>query len=171
MVVYGGCHYSGACTRYLQSCGACPTLGSKQIRRICLEPSFCANNKRGRHWPLTLITPSRWLAQLAATQRTCAWPAHRGHFPIVWTPTYFKPSGVLAARRELKLPEDGYVVLFSRLAQRARRAEGLSNSWPRHWSASPRSSAMVRSVLVVLGMNPPANPAAVPDVVRYRRRV
>jgi glycosyltransferase involved in cell wall biosynthesis len=160
----GGCHYSGACTRYLQSCGACPTLGSNNSKDLS-RAVFLRKQQAWPALPLTLITPSRWLAQLAATSALA-----RGRrievIPNCLDTDVFKPSGVLAARRELKLPEDGYVVLFSGLLSARDERKGYQLLAP----ALERLSKKLGNgsiCLVVLGMNPPANPAAVPYVVRY----
>ncbi|GFO68498.1 hypothetical protein GMLC_20770 [Geomonas limicola] len=60
----GGCHYSGACTRYLESCGACPMLGSTE--EDDLSRSIWQYKRFGYgKLDITPVAPSRWLAELA----------------------------------------------------------------------------------------------------------
>ncbi|OUC13633.1 MAG: glycosyl transferase [Alkalinema sp. CACIAM 70d] len=61
----GGCHYSDGCDRYEQTCGACPKLSSSKKRDL----SYWIWQRKQRAWQqlsLTVVTPSRWLAQCAA---------------------------------------------------------------------------------------------------------
>lgn len=160
----GGCHYSGACMRYLESCGACPVLGSKHSSDL----SQSVLMRKREAWPtlqLTLVTPSRWLAQLAGASALM-----RGRrievIPNCLDTEVFKPSQALAARRQLQLPENGYVVLFSGLVSARDERKGYQLLAP----ALDRLSKKLGDdsiCLVVLGMSPPANPAAVPYAVRY----
>jgi len=60
----GGCHYPLACTRYQESCGSCPQLGSATDRDL----SRWVWKRKTKHWQslnITIVTPSRWLAQCA----------------------------------------------------------------------------------------------------------
>ena len=61
----GGCHYSGQCTCYTQNCGRCPFLQS----RITQDPSRLLWNRKAKSWKgldLTIVSPSRWLADCAS---------------------------------------------------------------------------------------------------------
>lgn len=60
----GGCHYDNGCGRYAGTCGGCPTLGSSQNADL----SRWVWRQKRRNWagaPLTVVTPSRWLADCA----------------------------------------------------------------------------------------------------------
>lgn len=60
----GGCHYSGECTRYTESCGACPRLGSDQEYDL----SRWTWQRRNRAWKdldITIVATTSWLAECA----------------------------------------------------------------------------------------------------------
>lgn len=60
----GGCHIPLDCRRYTSSCGSCPALGSTRERDL----SRWTWHRKARSWqgvPLTVVTPSRWLARCA----------------------------------------------------------------------------------------------------------
>lgn len=60
----GGCHIPLDCRRYTRSCGQCPALGSFSERDL----SYWTWRRKARAWrnvPITVVTPSRWLAQCA----------------------------------------------------------------------------------------------------------
>jgi len=60
----GGCHYSGGCTRYAESCGFCPQLGQRWNQDL----STWVWKRKRRQWnldKLTVVCPSRWLADCA----------------------------------------------------------------------------------------------------------
>lgn len=57
----GGCHYSGGCTRYIDSCGVCPALDSNSENDL----SSWVWSRKARNWSdinLSLVSPSSWLA-------------------------------------------------------------------------------------------------------------
>jgi len=60
----GGCHIPLDCRRYTDSCGRCPVLGSN----AALDLSRWTWRRKTKAWgrlPLTVVTPSRWLARCA----------------------------------------------------------------------------------------------------------
>jgi len=60
----GGCHYSQGCDRYLTGCGSCPLLASS--RRFDLSRwNWSRKDKRWKSLPITIVAPSRWLAECA----------------------------------------------------------------------------------------------------------
>lgn len=62
----GGCHYDDNCGRYVESCGACPQLKSDRqydLSRWVWRRKFHA----WKNIPLTLVTPSQWLAKCAGS--------------------------------------------------------------------------------------------------------
>jgi hypothetical protein len=60
----GGCHYSGECDRYTQSCGHCPQLKSQQDWDIS-RWVWWRKAKAWKNLNLTIVTPSQWLADCA----------------------------------------------------------------------------------------------------------
>lgn len=60
----GGCHYSDKCAKYRHSCGECAQLGSRRERDLTRK----VWERKNRLWgklDLTVVTPSRWLANCA----------------------------------------------------------------------------------------------------------
>jgi len=60
----GGCHIPLNCRRYTETCGRCPALGSNSE----LDLSRWTWRRKAKAWrgvPITVVTPSRWLARCA----------------------------------------------------------------------------------------------------------
>ncbi len=109
----GGCHYSDDCDRFTQSCGACPILYSNQasdITKKVWQRKMIAWKKAN----LQIITPSRWLADIAQSSsllhNSCIRVIPNG----VDTEIYRQTSSELA-RVQLKLPIDKKLILFGSL--------------------------------------------------------
>lgn len=68
--------------------------------------------RKRRHWkPMTVVAPSRWLADCVSRSELMAeWPVHV--VPYALDLTVFRPQDKAAARRSLGLPSDANVVLF-----------------------------------------------------------
>lgn len=60
----GGCHYPGDCTRFESSCGACPQLSGGADDDLSRTVFDRKQNSFGS-LNLTIVTPSKWLADLA----------------------------------------------------------------------------------------------------------
>lgn len=106
----GGCHLPAGCTRYEQSCGRCPVLGSDiendWSRRIWIRK----RNSWGKV-PLTIVAPSRWMAEKA---RSSSLFKDR---TVVIIPNgidthLYCPGDRMEARRELGLSENCRLLLF-----------------------------------------------------------
>jgi glycosyltransferase involved in cell wall biosynthesis len=108
-----GCHYAEDCTGYRQRCTPCPQLHDPQRAAPLWQYKREALAKvPAEH--LRLVAPSRWLAGLAETSsllagRSCA------VVPNGFDTACFKPTDKAEARRELGIPADRRVVLFSAL--------------------------------------------------------
>jgi len=60
----GGCHVPLDCTRYQEACGRCPQLGSTRNHDL----SYWVWQRKSKYWRnlnLTIVSPSRWLADCA----------------------------------------------------------------------------------------------------------
>lgn len=106
----GGCHYAGDCTGYLGSCRDCPALEPE------LAPlAAWALAQRMALWeglPLTIVCPSRWLAEKAKASPVL------GRFPVEViansvNPAVFAPVPKAKARSILGLPRRARIVAFS----------------------------------------------------------
>jgi glycosyltransferase involved in cell wall biosynthesis len=110
----GGCHYSGACRRYAEKCGACPQLriseGSDDLTGRSLERKRRIL-RRVDPARLTVVTPSRWLAGEATRS------AVFGDFDVNVIPSgidseEFRPVERAEARRRFHLPPAARIALF-----------------------------------------------------------
>ncbi|OGU15536.1 MAG: hypothetical protein A2076_12775 [Geobacteraceae bacterium GWC2_53_11] len=124
----GGCHYSSECSRYTDSCGCCPALGSSAeddlSRRIW--------QRKARAWralPLTLITPSRWMAECAAMSSLFS-EADIRVIPNGINTTLFHPGDRSMARKILGLPLDRRLILFGAMSPTSDPRKGLQHLLP-----------------------------------------
>jgi len=106
----GGCHHSLNCTRYFDGCGKCPQLNSRSeidITRIIWK----IKEKVYKWLNLTIITPSKWLAETARKSPLLS------RFNIIKISNgvnirKFKPINKDKARTLLNLPKDKKIILF-----------------------------------------------------------
>ncbi|MEO1429129.1 MAG: glycosyltransferase family 4 protein [Cyanobacteria bacterium J06633_8] len=105
----GGCHYSLDCNRYLQSCGACIQLDSKNEADL----SRWVWKRKAKAWQnldLTVVTPSHWLAKVARQSSLFK------NYPIKVIPNgidiqKYKAIDKKIARKLLNLPLDKKLIL------------------------------------------------------------
>lgn len=151
----GGCHYDEGCGRYAGGCGRCPVLGSRSVSDL----SSAGWRRKQRSYldlALTVVTPSRWLGELAAASPLL------GRFPVNVIPNpidtaLFAPADRAAARQALGLPADRRIILFGALRATSETRKGF-----RHLEAALRKLAALRPELkplaVVFGADRPAQP-------------
>jgi glycosyltransferase involved in cell wall biosynthesis len=106
----GGCHYAGACAKYLVRCDACPQLRSR------------AGDLAARQWEnkrrlyadkrMLFVTCSRWLASEARRSALLA-EAEVRTVPNAIDADVFCPGDRAAARKKFGLPPEAFVVLFA----------------------------------------------------------
>ncbi len=109
----GGCHYPFDCRGYLQACGCCPQLGSRSPRDL----SHRVWQRKAEHWrslPLTIITPSRWLAD-CVTASALFRHVQPAVIPNGLDLTRYQPVDRVWAREYLGLPPDKKVILAGAL--------------------------------------------------------
>jgi glycosyltransferase involved in cell wall biosynthesis len=106
----GGCHYTGTCEGYQQQCGNCPQLGS--ARSDDLSRSLMQRKARAyAELNLTIVTPSRWLGDLAS--KSSLFAGRRIEvIPNGLDTTTFKPIDQRTARDNLGISNDHPVILF-----------------------------------------------------------
>ncbi|MEM9923905.1 MAG: glycosyltransferase family 4 protein [Cyanobacteria bacterium P01_D01_bin.50] len=105
----GGCHYSLECDRYISSCGACTQLHSADERDLS-RWVWKRKQKVFEQLDLTIVTPSHWLAQVAASSPLLK------KYPIKVIPNgidlqKYKPIDKNTARKWLNLPLDKQLIL------------------------------------------------------------
>lgn len=107
----GGCHYDSGCGRYLQRCGACPQLHSRDDRDISRRV-WQRKQDAWRDLPMTIVTPSRWLGECArgsALFRNCRVEVIPNGIDVA----LYKPIDKAAARSLFNLPLDRKLILLS----------------------------------------------------------
>jgi len=119
----GGCYLPGDCTRFRESCGACPILGSSLesdlSRRIWQRKQQAWQNLK-----LTIIAPSRWMAVRAKTSSLFC-NKRIEVIPNGVDITVFKPCEKNNARELLSLPKDKWLVLFGAKGATSDRNKGF----------------------------------------------
>ncbi len=109
----GGCHLPYECVHYRQECGACPQLRSTKQQDLS-HWHWHYKERSLRGLPLTIVTPSQWLA-------TCAQQSKLLHdvrievIPNGLDLTLFNPQPKALARATLGLPQDKQLILFGAL--------------------------------------------------------
>jgi glycosyltransferase involved in cell wall biosynthesis len=106
----GGCHVPFECTRYQEKCGACPVLGSSTERDLSRRV-WERKRKAWKNLALTIVTPSRWLADCARSSSLFR-DVRVETIPNGLDLKVFKPVDKRRARELLCLPQDKKLVLF-----------------------------------------------------------
>ena len=106
----GGCFYTQGCTRYSQSCGQCPQLGSTRENDLSRKV-WHRKAQALEKLDLTIVSPSTWLSDCARESSLFK------NLPIKTIPygldtASFKPINQQEARKALNLPLDKQLVLF-----------------------------------------------------------
>ncbi len=160
----GGCHYDEGCGRFVEGCGRCPLLRSSSRRDLS---SWVWRRKR-RAWrglDLTLVAPSRWLADRAnASSLFRDRPTHV--IPNGLDLELFQPVDPGLARRLLGLRSERSYLLFGALDPRGERRKGfglLQAALQRLAEAGWRE----RLELLVVGASAPAVPLDLGLRTRY----
>lgn len=164
----GGCHYDGGCGRYTDGCGACPLLGSTRPGDIT-HRTLMRKQRAWRDVPMTIVTPSRWLADCARS--SLAFRDKR--VEVIANPLdldVFKPRDRGWCRDLLGLPQDKKVILFGAVAATAdpRKGFDLLCEALRRVAGTPAGRD---AVAVVFGAQEPAEPPDLGLPVRYLGRI
>lgn len=108
--ITGGCHYAGDCERYLSGCGACPQLASGDPRDISFQ-TWANKVKTWSDLRLTVVTPSRWLADLVRASPLL----HDQRIEVIPNgidTQIYRPFDMAFARDVMRLPTDKKLILF-----------------------------------------------------------
>jgi glycosyltransferase involved in cell wall biosynthesis len=151
----GGCYLPLDCTRFRESCGCCPVLGSSREEDLSRQ----VWNRKRQAWRglnLTLIAPSRWMAERARASSLL------GSLRVEVIPNgldlaRYQPVDRRAAREHFSLPQDKKLILFGALGGLSDRNKGfhLLNDALRELAAG---SLRDRIELVVFGSSAPEVP-------------
>jgi len=164
----GGCHYDEFCGRYVEGCGKCPQLGSRSARDLS---SYLYRRKTDswRNLPLTVVSPSRWLADEA--RRSAVFREHRIEvIPNGIDLELYRPVNKAWAREILRLPPDGKLVMFGALSSTSDTRKGFA-----HLQGALdrlRSAQRAQPVsLVIFGAREPQRPPDLGFPVHYMGHV
>lgn len=121
----GGCHYTGECERFTESCGKCPMLHSENpddlSHKVFLRKKKAIPGIRN----LVLTAPSRWMADQIRKS------ALFGSREVVVIPNgldtaYFKPRDKMAARRQLPVSQTSKLIAFGAIRATETPSKGFS---------------------------------------------
>lgn len=151
----GGCHVPGDCQNYKDRCGRCPQLRS----RHAWDLSRWIWNRKRKFWqdkPLTIVTPSRWLADCARSSSLFK----QRRIEVISNgidPSQYRPVEKQQARTILGLPQERKLILFS-----AMNATYDINKGFRHLETALRQLAEAGwnecMELMVVGQSVPSTP-------------
>jgi glycosyltransferase involved in cell wall biosynthesis len=156
----GHCAYSFDCERWRTGCGACPILSDPPE----LYRDTTATLWKIKRWvysrsALTIVAPSKWIAQLAAESPLLGRSAIHV-IPNGLDTTVFVPVPKEEARRSLQIGEDEKIVLFSAESLTDRRKGGA------HLQAAISRLAETEKTITVLMTGANANQINFPASVR-----
>jgi glycosyltransferase involved in cell wall biosynthesis len=124
----GGCHYSQGCAGYLQRCGRCPQLASTRERDLS-RWVWSRKRKALDRLDLTIVTPSRWLADCARSSSLLR-DRRVETIPNGLNLDRFKPIDRLLARDLLSLPQGRKLILFGALGSTSDPRKGFQQLLP-----------------------------------------
>ncbi len=106
----GGCHYAGACRGYLTGCGWCPLLGARARSGDASARGVARRRELFGSGRVTLIAPSRWMAD-CASRSLAAKGCDARRIPYCVNTDVFSPRARREARERLGLPLEGRLLL------------------------------------------------------------
>lgn len=111
----GHCAYSFECDRFENGCGRCPHLEAyPPVPRDFTALEWKLKNRAYRRSDLTVVAPSRWLADAAGRSMLGRSPGASAvrHIPYGIDTAVYRQGDRSEARRALGVPPDGPVVMF-----------------------------------------------------------
>jgi glycosyltransferase involved in cell wall biosynthesis len=160
----GGCHYDDGCNKHATRCGACPVLGSASRYDLSL---WGWRRKRSSFsgLPFTIITPSRWLGEVASRSSILGGSRVRV-IPNGIDTSLYRPLERMHARDLLGLPKDRPIILFGALNPTGDARKGY-----RYLHAALEQTSATWSgqapLAVVMGAEKPKVPLGLTMEVRY----
>jgi glycosyltransferase involved in cell wall biosynthesis len=148
----GGCHYDEGCGRFVERCGGCPQLGSKDLHDLSRQIWRRKRNIFQHIEPETLhiVTPSFWLSE-EAKRSSLLGRFSSSVIPYGLDTDIFSPRDPNIARAVLGVPQSARVVLF---------VAGSTNNWRKGFvflaEALSELSEQPNLFLVSLGRGKPA---------------
>lgn len=151
----GGCHYSGACTRYRESCGMCQALGSNRQPDL----SCWILKRKQRAWSdlnLTIVTPSSWLRDCVESSSLFR------DVRVEWIPNgidleRFRPLPSKVCRELLSMPEEKRLIAVGAMSALSDERKGFQFLAPALRELASRGLSK-RAEVVVFGASEPSTP-------------
>ncbi|SCY89945.1 glycosyltransferase, partial [Desulfoluna spongiiphila] len=146
----GGCHYSGACTKYKSKCGKCEQLNSKSERDLS-RWTWHRKSKAFDNLNLTVVTPSQWMA-CCARESSLFKNKRIEVIPNGINTSVYKPVRKKLARSILNLPDSKKLILFVAFDSTSDKRKGfdlLNQALIQNKNLSPQKNA-----LIILGPRP-----------------
>lgn len=107
----GGCHYSSGCEQFRSECGSCPQVvqpGSNDVSRH----GFKIKQRAYRNRKLNIVTPSRWLMDLAKASPLFPTSTRFHHIRLGFDLNQLYPMSKQVIRDELGLEREKVVIGF-----------------------------------------------------------
>ena len=165
----GGCHYSGECNKYTQSCGHCPQLKSQQDGDIS-RWVWWRKAKAWKNLNLTIVTPSQWLADCARNSslfQDLRIEVIANGLDI----QRYQPIEKNIARHLLGLPQDKQLILFGSVSPTSDNRKGFHLLRPALKKLSQSPMLQEKLELVIFGASEPKEPIDVGFQIRYLGRL
>ena len=160
----GGCHIPFECKRYRESCGACPLLGSSRKNDLS-HRIWKRKHKAWRELDITIVTPSRWLAQCARDSSLfCDYRVEV--IPNGLDLNRYKPMDRQVAQELLSFPQDKKLILFGAMSSTSDKNKGFQFLQPALQKLAANGWAE-KAELIVFGASEPANPPDLGLKVHY----
>jgi len=119
----GGCHVPQACEKFKTECNKCPQLNSGKRKDLSYR-TFKKKQKYWRDLNLTIVSPSRWIAE-NASQSPVLDSANHVLIPHGIDTSIYKPIDKKVARRILNLPQEQQLILFGALNASSDKNKGF----------------------------------------------
>ncbi|MGZ0015673.1 glycosyltransferase family 4 protein [Yeosuana sp. AK3] len=121
----GGCHYSGECVAYKESCGKCPILQSKNENDISNKQFKRKQKVFSRISNITIVGLSKWLEKNAKASMLFK-EKDIFNLPNPIDTNVFKPYSKITSRKLLGLPIDKKLVLFCSMSATSHVRKGFT---------------------------------------------
>jgi glycosyltransferase involved in cell wall biosynthesis len=106
----GGCFLPAGCTRYRETCGRCPALGSSREEDLSRRV-WQRKRDAWKDLNMTIVAPSRWMAERAKASSLFR-DARIEIIPNGLDTRIFQPTDKSTARESLSLPQEKKLILF-----------------------------------------------------------
>lgn len=151
----GGCHYDEECSKYTEICGRCPQLGSLRQKDLSYSV-FARKMKAWQRLDLTIVAPSRWLAECARSSTLFK------NFPVEIIPygldtEIYKPIPKENAREVWGFPQDKKLILFGGVNAASDKRKGFQFLEPAIRELT-NHGFVGKLEIVIFGSSAPDNP-------------